>query len=333
MAKMTIKDIAKLANVSVATISRYINGQNERMSQATAQRIAKIIAEHDFIPNKAAQRLKMNKTGLVGIVIANIDDNFATELFNGADAILQTAGYDAILVNTSDSLERETTQIDKLRHQQIDGLILQPLINQTVHYQKLVAQALPIILVDRYTRPELWPAVTTNNFEIGAKLAQLIVSKNYKQVIIYTEDPEYVTSRHERLCGLESILNKNALKVTVKKMSATNFKQAQNYNELKEVTNNFKVKTAIIALKEELLIQLIALCNFYEIKYPLHIGITGFSDSPMLNVLSPNLTTVRQGPYGIGAIAAELLIKELNQEKILKQRYEHPAKIDIHSSL
>lgn len=333
MAKMTIKDIAKLTNVSVATVSRYINGQTKRMSPATAQRIAAIIKKYDFIPNKAAQQLKLKKTGLIGVMIANIDDNFATEVFNGADAILQTVGYDAILVNAGDSLEREATQMAKLRRQQIDGLILQPLVNQTAHYNKLMTQALPTVLVDRYTLPYQWPSVTSNNFDVGQALAHVISSKKYQQVIIYTENPQFVTSRYERIQGLQSALKTTTLKIIIKQISAKDFNQAQNYTELKALTNNFQIKTAIIALKEELLIQILALINFYQLKYPTQIGITGFADSPMLAILAPDLTLVSQGPYAIGAIAAEMLIKQLNNTPSVNLDYQHPATIKKRRSL
>lgn len=312
--QITITEIAELAGVSIATVSRYINGHLERMSQDTSKKIAKIIAENDFVPNKAAQKLKRQATGLIGVMIANIDDNFSTELFKGADSILQASGYDAILLNSNANEEREHDQFVKLRSQQIEGLIVQPLSTDGTQYAELQDDSMPAVLIDRELAQTDWPVVESNNFEISAELAQMVVAKQYQKVVVVTEPIGQVSTRQQRLQGIEAGLGASGIELEVLEVAEKNFNSNAVYASLQASTANFTIKTVVIALKEQLLLRLLAMAYQHEVSYPAMIGLTGFADTEMVRILAPQLTTVQQGPFAIGAAAAEILVNRIQHK-------------------
>ncbi|WP_165964704.1 LacI family DNA-binding transcriptional regulator [Periweissella cryptocerci] len=312
--KVTITEIAELAGVSIATISRYINGHLDRMSQETSKKIAKIIAENDFVPNKAAQKLKRQATGLIGVMIANIDDNFSTELFKGADSILQASGYDAILLNSNANEDRERDQFVKLRSQQIEGLIIQPLSTDGAQYNDLQDDEMPAVLIDRELTQTNWPVVESNNFDISAELAGVVADKGYEKVIVVTEPVGMVSTRHQRVTGIEAGLANRGIKLEILEVSEKDFDSKKIYAALCERTADFTIKTAVIALKEQLLLRLLAMAYQHNVSYPAMIGLTGFADTEMVRVLAPELTTVQQGPFAMGAAAAEILVNRIQHK-------------------
>lgn len=331
--QITITEIAELAGVSIATVSRYINGHLERMSQDTSKKIAKIIAENDFVPNKAAQKLKRQATGLIGVMIANIDDNFSTELFKGADSILQASGYDAILLNSNANEEREHDQFVKLRSQQIEGLIVQPLSTDGAQYAELQDDTMPAVLIDRELAQTDWPVVESNNFEISAELAQMVVAKQYQKVVVVTEPIGQVSTRQQRLQGIEAGLGASGIELEVLEVAEKNFNSNAVYASLQASTANFTIKTVVIALKEQLLLRLLAMAYQHEVSYPTIIGLTGFADTEMVRILAPQLTTVQQGPFAIGAAAAEILVNRIQHKNEQVASYIVKAHITYGNSI
>ena len=146
---ITIADVAKAAGVSVTTVSRIINGHYEKMRPATRKRVEQTIKELNFVPTASAQRLRQNKTHVIGILVGDISNPFSSLLAKGIDAVLQQAGYDILLMNTNNSIETEGRALQRLYQQRVDGIIVQPNSRQFSQYKQAISANLPLVVVDR----------------------------------------------------------------------------------------------------------------------------------------------------------------------------------------
>lgn len=152
----TINDIAHAAGVSKTTVSRYLNGHFERMSEQTRQKIAQIIEETGYQANSQAQALSHRQSHLIGMVVADIENIFSSLLFKGADQVLAAADYSIMLMNANNSATLERRQLERLIKLRVDGVILQPSLMNADTYQLLVDAQVPTI--DRKVTPAKWPA-------------------------------------------------------------------------------------------------------------------------------------------------------------------------------
>ena len=147
--KVTIKDIANMAGVSKTTVSRYINGKYEYMSEETRQRIKKIIKKVDYFPLTSAQSLKSNRTGLIGLLIADIGNPFSTALLTSITDTLHSDGYNVLVANSNNSPELEEEYLKSFVSRGVDGVIINPVLWENRKIISLSDKGLPVVLLDR----------------------------------------------------------------------------------------------------------------------------------------------------------------------------------------
>lgn len=313
---VTIQDIADLADVSIATVSRYLHGHLNRMSAETADRIGRIIKENNYVPNKVAQNLKQKTSSTIGIMVANVDDSFSVELYKGAEEYLFNVGYELVLINSNGDIDREHQLLAEMRNRQLAGFLVQPVQNKLTDFKALKDLGLPVMILDRHFDEPYWPVIESNNEEISQQLGQLIVDKGYEEVIILTETVAATTSRQLRVKGIQEQVEAAGLITHIIEVDEKHFDGDAVHNRIGELTNHRQIKTAIVALKEPLLLQIVGLKIRKNVKYPQQIGIVGFADTPMINILDPDLTLVRQNPMEMGRMSAQMLVAQIKNEAI-----------------
>lgn len=308
---VTINDIAKIAGVSKTTISRYLNGHFERMSEKTRARIAKVIEESGYRANPQAQALTQKKSYLIGMVVADIENIFSSMLFKGADQILRQHGYSIMLMNADNSDISEQEQLQRLLDLRVDGLILQPMKRNLTDYEILQKSQLPVVIVDRKLSPIAWPEVVTQNLEYSKMLTNYMIRQQYEQIVVLTEDVHANSAREERYQGVLKAVEQTGTKVRLLEVSE-NESTSSLYAKLAGIDDLLTKKTVIYALKGTLLTQLMRTLAEYSIKVPKELGVAAFDDWDWASLMSPQITTIQQDPQAIGQKAAELMISQLN---------------------
>jgi len=142
--KITINDIAAKAGVSKTTISRYLNDKFDNMSKTTKVRIEQTIAELDYRPNRQAQALKSRNSFLIGVSVADISNMYTSRLLKGIGDYFQKTHYQVLIMDADNNVDRELSNLEKMMTEQIDGIILQPLVHQPEHYQFLINKKTPV---------------------------------------------------------------------------------------------------------------------------------------------------------------------------------------------
>lgn len=325
----TIKDVASLAGVSVASVSRFLNNNKGHLSKEKARIIGRAIAMLDYVPNNAARSIVTNKSTMIAVVMANIDDYFSTEVFKGASNVLKSAGYQAFLLDIGADQKQEKLLLKKVRTQQFDGLILQPSGSNVDIISDEILHDLPTIIVDRPLATRRWIQVISNNYEASKKATEYFINnKGCKQIIVLTSKISVASTRKERYEGMCDIAKQRQIHVI--EIPEKHFNHEKILKEIINLLNKNlreKKKTLIFCFKERWLSEFIPIIMAKGYLKNNQIMVTGFADTKMTHALLPNSRLISQNPYQMGAIAAELLLQELKNKDFKPKRIINVVKV------
>ena len=213
MAKATIADIAREAQVSVTTVSRFINGNYGKMSAATKSRIQETVDRLDYRPNASARRMRQQNTHVVGVVVADISNVFSSLLFRGIDEELRPAGYDVMLMNSDNSLEEERAEINRLLSQRVDGLVIQPNASDFNAYSSIITARTPLVVVDREPEnlPDSVSRVMSDNEDSCMRLGKRLVDAGYDNVLVLSRMKSEISAQTHRVEGLRKAADESGI--------------------------------------------------------------------------------------------------------------------------
>lgn len=332
--KATINDIARISNVSRTTISRYLNGKFENMSKETQERIRQVIEDLNYHPSRQARFLKTQKTGILGIIVGDISNFYTARLIKGMMNRLKKSQYHPIIMDSDLSRTLEQRNINKLLEEQVEGVIIQPLGIDSSDY-KMIDHQFPLVQIDRYVEPLVWPAVVSDNFKKSKELVQLVIEKNYKRLIVLSPPVTFSSTRIKRYEGLMDAIKTQ--EIELKEFIAPEAKDldvdnSQFWNEILPLTQDH-VKTAIYTFNGPLLFECIKFLKQNKLEIPKDIGLVGYDDLSWGEIMGPGITAVEQNLEKIGYVAVDTLIKEIEEKKITKELIMIPSKLIPRQSL
>ncbi|KRK46069.1 LacI family transcriptional regulator [Dellaglioa algida] len=314
--KANIKDVASKATVSIATVSRFLNGKTERMSKETALKVQAAIKELNYVPNDAARQMITKKSRMIATIVADVDDYFATEMFKGISSILDAQGYTAVLFDSDTDKNREQGILKIIGEKSFDGLIMQPMLKTEADLRVAVKRNLPTIIVDRELSDSNLANVVTNNFDISQQVTKYYMNQGFERVIVITGELSGVSTREERYSGIRSV-SSDAILMEV---PSADTKLSHTYDKLKNTLIRDDKRTVIFALKERWLLHLLPKIMADGFMANQQVAVTGFSDTEVIKAINPGTSLINQNPFLLGASAAELLLNELNGEIVTKNK-------------
>lgn len=321
--RITINDIAKLAGVSKTTVSFFLNGKFDKMSDETRRKLEDVITRTNYHPNTIARSLNYKQTYLIGVVIGDITNSFANQIVKGIDDYSREHGYQMIVGSSNYLLDNERKCITGMAAMGVDGFIVQP----TVHFETMWKELgihKPIAYFDspNQASEELW--VKTNNYEAVYDATEMLVKQGYSQFVIITADPYVLQTRMERSRGFTDCLELAKKPYGMILADSTTTAEALE-NKLKPYLESDQ-STGIFVCNNWLLDKTYLVLRNYRELIPQKIGLIGFDSLDWTELVSPSITTIVQPAYEEGQAAAKILIDRIenrNQEapnRILKCR-------------
>ncbi|WP_102280554.1 LacI family DNA-binding transcriptional regulator [[Lactobacillus] timonensis] len=315
--RVTINDIAQQADVSKTTVSRYLNGHFDRMSSATRQRIARVIKQAHYQASFQARSLTNQRSHLVGMVVADVENIFSSILFRGADEIFSRAGYQIVLMNSDNSADREREQLQRLLQLQVDGIILQAISRHAADYQYLEESGIPVVLVDRELdeNPAGWPVVRSDNYRYSRMLCDYLVHQGYQKIVVINQDVEANNARRQRY---QAALD--AVKGTGCQVELPAFDPGENNSQLyanfSQLPGWLNPRTVLYMLKGTDLMRVMKVLAQYNVHIPEDLGVTAFDDWDWATLTQPQITTIQQDPRQLGTVAANKIMALLSDQPV-----------------
>jgi LacI family transcriptional regulator len=310
---ITLKDIANQAGVSIATVSRVLNGRyvGKFISEETQQRIFSIANDLGYRPNLLARGLRSKRSSLIGVLVRDIADPFMSEIVKGINSVSVKHGYRLFLGH----VEQVHNAIDygmMFEHSHADGiLILGDLKEDENAIEYLTSNNRYVVgVVDRITRRQ-YPGVYTDNV-MGTRLAlDHLWELGHREIYCVSEHGAY--DRRLRVQTYEEWMTEHGLVNSIRVMPTLHSLRAA-FEVGMDIFANAKLPTAIFALTDRIAMGLLQAASLARISVPDQLSIVGYDNLEFAEFLSPPLTTVNQSPFEMGQAAAEILLNMLAQK-------------------
>lgn len=323
MKEPTIKDVAAAADVSVTTVSRYLHQRYQKMSPETKERITRAIKQLNYHPKTAAQQLRGAKSKLIGVIIADISDQYMAQLFKGIYDEMATAGYQVLVMNSNNDLELERQEINQLLSKQVDGIIIQPSSGDFAAYQTIVDNQVPLVTIDRpvANQPATVPHVASDNFDSAANFArEIFTTKGYDNLLTVKEYQAQTSGqdlRHQGYQAVASELNHPYHLLTIHQES-DDWLEDSILDYLRHATG----KTMIIGLTGRLMYRLVAALAPQHYQYGVDFGLAGYDVEDWERFIQNGITMLIHNPTAIGKTAAQAMLTLLTNpnQPIPKQK-------------
>ena len=305
----TIKDVARLAGVSVSTISKYLNGGN--VLEENAESIRKAIAQLDYRVNPFARSLKTQKSRAIGVLLPEMTPPFFGSVVQSLDKTLREHGYHTLIscYSSSYGLERENLQF--LINNGIDGLIYAPENISAEEFYDLTANcSIPTVQIDRMVQGVSSDTVLVDNAEAAYNAVTYLLNKGHKRIATII-GPKGVYSAMERLVGYLRALSGRGILYDDSLVINGPYEFATGYRALEALTKLPDPPTAIFTTNYDFTIGLVTAARERGLNIPEDLDIFGFDCVEICTMMRPPLPVVHQPENEIGRIAAEYMIQRL----------------------
>lgn len=311
---ITIYDVAREAGVSMATVSRVVNG-NPNVKPTTRKKVLETIRHLGYRPNAVARGLASKKTTTVGVVIPDISNAFYAELTRGIEDIATMYHYNIILSNSDLQQTRELNLIETLLEKQVDGLLFLGGEITEEHRQIFSATSVPIVLAYTKDEQEKFPFVTIRQEEAAAKATQILIDEGNTMVAMISGPLDDQVNGAPRYQGYRKTLEQQ-LDFTDSWVQIGDYRYQSGYDAMKRIITDFPSCQAVFAASDEMGVGAIHAAIDSGLKVPEDISIIGFDNIPLSSQVRPLMSTIQVPMYDMGAVAMRLLTKYMNREPV-----------------
>jgi len=327
--KVTIKEIAKLANVSIATVSMVVNKKDQRISEDTKKRVLEVIEKYNYFPNRIASSMVTKNTKSLGLVLPDITNPFFPGLARGVEDRASKNNWNIILCNTDNDFIKECKYLEILQEKMVDGIILTAANHHSYSSSMLSKINVPIITLDRDIDDVKHLGTVKTDNETGAfEAVKYAITRGYKK-ILHLSGPLSVHTAKSRYDGYLKAHIESDLLPPKENVFQGDFTHESGYNLTTELINNGIEFDCLFCGDDLMALGALKALAEHNISVP-ETGVIGFDDVYISNLITPSLTTVHQPIYEMGYKAADLLIKHIeNNEKLNGENLIYNMKTEL----
>lgn len=300
---MNIKEIAKLAGVSVATISRVLN-HPEVVQESTRNHVLSVMKENSYTPNWFARSLNLDRTYTLALIIPNIENEMFQRITSGVEEIAHKKNYTILLCNTHNNIEKEEKYLEMIITRKVDGIIFATSTLSNEHLSYLKEEKIPFVFIGKNEVFKEENSCYINFEESAFKMTQHLIEMNHNNIDLIIDKSANSRSKYI-IKGYEK-----AIDVSGKESGYIHFCQNSiegGYLTAKRLLGIGKMPRAIFASDDEIAFGVMKAAREENISIPSNLAIAGFSNSPMDTLVVPELTSVDQPSKKLGMVAARML--------------------------
>ncbi|OOM74936.1 LacI family DNA-binding transcriptional regulator [Clostridium sp. BL-8] len=320
--KLTIADVAKKANVSVATVSRVMNG-NYPVKEETKKRVLEVIEELKFIPNMQARELTRQKSSTIGVVVPSINNMFFPEVINGIQNILKLNSQSLVLVCSENDKKEEQTCINNLLSRNVSGIIVIDPNTENIKskFYNNISKHTPIVFVNGHSVSANISSVS-NDEAMGASMAlNHLLKNNHKDILFVRGKDSYSYDVKEKvyketMTALNNFKPENIINIGNGNSSETVDNTLNIFIDVLKISS----ATAVFACNDLMAVGVLNACKKLNLEVPAKLSIIGFDNIDLSKFVEPKLTTIDQNMFLLGTNAAILLLEKIDSNNSLSKR-------------
>lgn len=313
MKQATIKNIAKELKLSASTVSRALNNHPD-IHKETKRLVNSLAKELGYRPNILARNLKSSKSNQIGVIVPEIRHDFFANALSGIEEVAYQKGYTVILAQSNEDTNREEINLNSMYLHRVAGIIVS--ISQTTtssgHFKRLIDKGVKMVFFDRVCNDLNASTVHIDDKQSSYDVVKYLVNKGYKKIVHFA-GPQNLEICKNRKLGYEKALADCGVEFNPVVIEG-GMHETNGYNHVDTMLKMGIDNCAIFAVNDPVAVGALKRLKELGIQIPKQIGIVGFSNNPITEMISPQLTTVEQPAFEMGKRAAEILINEIEDE-------------------
>ena len=305
---ITMKEIAKQAGVSSATVSKILNGNDKYISELTRKRVMRIVKENNYIPNAVAKGLKVKRTSTIGFILPDISNPFFPEIARGIEDTAENYGFAVTFCDTDNDPKRELMSFNLLKSKMVDGIIFTRILNDS-NFDSYLADKLPIVIVDRKIeiKGRKFGKIMVDTRSAVQDTTKLLIDKGCKQIAFIGAKNDYGDARYDGYIDALAEIGQKPEKVLC---YLDDYTVECGREGVKTIFGCFRAD-GLICGNDLIAVGAIDSLRGMGLNVPRDVKVTGIDDIYFSRYLSPPLTTVRQPAYEMGSAAVHMLIQNI----------------------
>ncbi len=318
---VSIKDVARIAGVSVATVSRTLS-KPDKVAESTREKVMAAVAESGYVANVMASNFRRRKSQTIVVLVPDIANQFYSSIVQEIELVARQQGYQILLGETQQEAGIEQAYSALVSQRMADGIItLGMQIPFEVDPRRKSADEKwpPLVMVGEYTGKIPLPRVGIDNVQAAADATQHLVDLGHEH-IAFIGGPKDFTLCKERLKGFRKVLRKAGLEAPARHVQFGEFKLASGYQTVKAVLESGSLPSALFCANDEIAVGALKALRETKLKVPRDISIIGFDDLDIADYCSPPLTTIRQPRREMGGEAMKLMLRILDGTAVPEER-------------
>lgn len=317
--EITILDIAKQLNVSIATVSRALN-DDPVVSKKTKKKIFDLANEVGYRHNRFAANLRQQKTHTIGVLVHELNSNFITSVLAGIEKVTTEAGYDIIIAHSGEDFEKEKANAMNLFHKRVDGLIASLSFDTTSldHFLPFEKKGIPVVFFDRVEENSDTIKVVIDNYRAGYLATQHLLDQGCKRIAIVTASLKRNVYAKRYKGYVDAQFDKN-ITVDTQLVMVKDLSEQSGIECALEILGMDPMPDGVFITNDFVAAQCMRTLKEHGIRIPDDIAVVGFNNDAISRIVEPTLTTIDYPGADLGQIAAKNLVEHLKGEKDIKQ--------------
>lgn len=306
-----MKDIARIAKVSLGTVSHVLNG-TAGVREPVRLRVLDAVKSTGYQPSQLARGLRRVQTNVIGMIIPDITNPFFPAVVRGAEDQAFSNGYRLILCNTDNDHAKELAHLNELRTYLPAGLIVIPstFSDLTVQARSYREAGAGVVCIDRLPKDWIGDSVTADNQDGAYKATRHLIAMGHKQLAVIT-GPLHLTNAKERLNGFKQAIKEAKLQLAPEYVQETTFDKQGGATKANLLLRMIPRPTAIFAGNDMIALGVLTAIRSAGLRCPNDVSVMGFDDLDLAETTNPSLSSVSQSGYQLGATAARILLERI----------------------
>ncbi len=315
---VTIKDIAKALGLSTSTVSRALRDSYE-ISPETKKIVLEYAEKINYHPNPIALSLKERRSRSIGVIVCEIANSYFSQVINGIESIANTNGYNVIISQSHESAEKELVNLQYLTSRSVDGLIIS-VSTETKdfnYFKELHDRGMPIVFFDRIVDEIQTHKVIADNFKGAYDATSHLVNCGYKRIATLC-NTVFLSIGKERLAGYKAALKDNGIEpddALIRYCQHGGMVAEEMDQAMDELFTLQNPPDAIFAAADKLTTGCLRALRAKGLSVPEDVGLIGFSNSELTELLNPSLSVIRQPAFEMGEVATSLLLELIESKR------------------
>jgi len=313
---VTIKDVAKHANVSVATVSRVINGLGS-VDEGLRNRVEKAIQELGFMPNHVARSLKMSATNTIGVAVSDISNPFFTTIAKEIENVIRKKSYSMLMVSTDSDIQKEKENISLFESKRVDGIIVSPDSDEIAEFLRSIKT--PTVAIDRKTLKNICDSVYVDKEKSMYDIACYLFNKGHRNIGMVT-GPKDLSTNYDRFNGFIKAHYDNGIPLDNENILFGKFDTKFGKDAFAQLFSKENHPTAIVAGSALIATGFLIQAKNMNVKIPEEVSVVSFGSVGLEELIDLKITYITELRSEIGQIAGDMIL----------ERIKHPDKpIDL----